>query len=412
MKTGLASALCLLLATVPTLAATPAQRLAEVDARLAELEQRQHRRSHVTVSGFLRFASETQTRVHDSAGNSLSFRDALAADDWNNRRLSRAGIQFNARLEDRTEAVLQLIGAGSEDYNVDAQWAFIGYHLTPDLQVRAGRIVLPLYLHSQYLNAGYTHPWIEMPTEVYGAVRAQTFEGLDLSWNLNQGMANHRLNLFWGNYQVQSPVAPGVELDYRVRNQHGINLRSRYGDLTTWLAFTASQGTLDLAPVGAGAYSLDGAYTHYLTAGAQYDAGRWLLMTEVTELKLSAPQHWFPTQPAGYVLAGYRIGNLMPHLTWAFADSVGRVTDPGAEALYRRFAIRQKSWTLGLRYDISNGLALKAEASRYYDFSNQGLVTRGAFEGPEDPVNCPAAGICAPAGQRPLVFRLALDAVF
>src|SRR5690606_20304789 len=166
-----------------------------------------------------------QTHVRDSAGNELSFRDVLAPDEWNNRRLSRAGLQFNATLSDRVEAVLQLLAAGEDDFDLRAQWAFLGYHLTPNLQLRAGRMVLPLYLHSQYLNAGYTHPWIEMPTEVYGAVRVQSIEGIDLSWNLNSGPANHLLNLFWGNYDLRSPVAPGLSLDYQVQNQHGINLR-------------------------------------------------------------------------------------------------------------------------------------------------------------------------------------------
>lgn len=415
MKFAHVGAVCLLAVSLPVslpAAETLEQRLAATEARLAALEHQDFRPQQITATGFLRFATETQTSIQDSADNDLSFRDALTADEWNNRRLTRAGLQLNARISDQAEAVVQVLSLGAEDYQLSAQWAFVGYNLTPDLQLRAGRIVLPLYLHSQYLNAGYTHPWIEMPTEVYGAVRTQTFEGIDLSWNLNTGAINHRLNVFWGNNDLRSPVAPGTQLDFAVRHQHGINLRSSLGDFTSWLSFSNSLGTLDLTPVGAGAYSLDRDYVHYISGGGQYDNGELLLMAEFTELKVSAPHGWFPTQPAGYLMAGYRFGKLMPHLTWGFVDSTGTVTDAGGEALYRSFAIRQKSWTLGARYDVSNGLAVKAEVSRYYDFSHRGLVTRGVFEGPVDTINCGPQGICAPHESQPLVVRLAVDAVF
>ncbi|MCK5873598.1 MAG: hypothetical protein KAG82_02785 [Alcanivoracaceae bacterium] len=399
------AATCLVAATGSVWAETLEDRLAAAESRLASLEQQNSVTERITVNGFIRFAMETQTSIKDAAGNELSYRDALAPDTWDNKRLSRAGLQLNAHISDEAEAVVQLLARGSEDFAAEAQWAYLAYNVRPDVTVRAGRLVLPFYLHSQYLNVGYAYPWVELPTEIYGAIPIDTMEGIDATWNINTGSINHKLNVFWGSMEVD---VDGTV--FEIDHQHGVNLRSSLGNWTSWLSYTSSLVTLDLSAVlvpPLAPYSLDRAYAHYTGAGLQYDNGSLVLMAEVTELKISAPANWFPTQPAGYVMAGYRFGKLMPHITWAYVDAEDSsdVVDPVARAaLYDTYADRQKSWTLGARYELTTGIALKAEASRYYDFSNDKVSTQGVFSGP--------TGSGAPDESNPLVFRLAVDAVF
>jgi hypothetical protein len=380
------------------------QRLAAAESRLAALEQQNSLTERITVNGFIRFAMETQTDIEDAAGNKLSYRGALAANAWDNKRLSRAGLQLNARISDDAEAVVQLLARGSDDFAAEAQWAYLSYDVHPDVTVRAGRLVLPFYLHSQYLNVGYVYPWVELPTEIYGAIPIDTMEGLDASWNLNTGNINHKLNVFWGSMDVDANGAM-----FQIDHQRGINLRSSFGSWTSWLSYTSSLVSLDLGIIDPALtpFNLDRAYAHYMGAGLQYDNGSLLVIGEITELKLSAPANWFPTQPGGYIMAGYRFGKLMPHITWAYVDALDSddVTDPTARAaLYDSYADRQKSWTLGARYELNTGIALKVEASHYYDFSNDRVNTQGVFAGPN--------GSGAPDASSPMVFRLAVDAVF
>lgn len=410
------SAACLLAASVSVSAQTLEERLQAAESRLASLEQQNTFTDRISVNGFIRFAMETQNNIKDVAGNELAYRGRLAADEWDNRRLTRAGLQLNARISEEAEAVVQLLSRGTDDFAVETQWAYIGYNLRPDLKVRAGRIVLPFYLHSQYLNVGYAYPWVELPTEIYGAIPIDTMEGLDATWSFNTGNINHSMNVYWGSMSVD--VADRL---FEVNHQRGANLRSSLGNFTTWLSYTSSLVTLDLtgaapAPFAANdfvPYSLDNTYAHYTGVGLQYDNGSLVMMGELTELKIDAPDNWFPTQPGGYVMAGYRFGKLMPHITWAFMDAQGSSsvsTLPG-QALFSNYADRQKSWTLGARYELTSGVALKAEASRYYDFANDGQNTRGAFDGPADP-SCPPFGVCGVGTDNPLVFRAAIDAVF
>lgn len=401
--TRIAAAL-LATATGPIWAETLEERLAAAETRLASLEQQNSVADRITVNGFIRFAMETQTNIKDASGNQLNYRGALEADSWDNKRLTRAGVQLNARISEDAEAVVQLLAKGSDDFATEAQWAYLAYNLRPDVTVRAGRLVLPFYLHSQYLNVGYAYPWVELPTEIYGAIPVDTMEGVDATWSINSGNINHKLNVFWGSMEVDVN-----DTLFEIDHQHGVNLRSNWGNWTSWLSYTSSLVSLDL-PAPVSAYSLDRAYAHYTGAGLQYDNGTLVVMAEMTELKISAPANWFPTQPAGYVMAGYRFGKLMPHLTWAYvnAEDSTDVDDPTARtALYDTYADRQKSWTLGMRYELTTGIALKAEASRYYDFSNDRVSTQGVFAGPPDPV---VSG--APDESDPMVFRLAVDAVF
>ncbi len=407
MKLTRIAAACLVAATGSVWAETLEQRLAAAESRLASLEQQNSVAERITVNGFIRFAMETQNNIEDAAGNKLAYRNSVVADEWDNRRLSRAGLQVNARISDDAEAVVQLLARGSDDFAAEAQWAYLGYNVHPDVTVRAGRLVLPFYLHSQYLNVGYAYPWVELPTEIYGAIPVDTMEGIDATWTLNTGSINHKLNVFWGSMDVDAG-----DLIFEIDHQHGINLRSNIGNITTWLGYTSSQVSLDLTPVLPTAqYNLDRAYAHYMSAGVQYDNGRLVLMGEATELKISSPDHWFPTQPAGYVMAGYRFGKLLPHITWAYVNAHGTsevdpTPPPGAFAstLFADYADRQKSWTLGARYDLTAGVAVKAEASRYYDFGDDRLTTQGVFSGP--------AGSGAPDNSNPMVFRLAVEAVF
>ncbi|PKM22317.1 MAG: hypothetical protein CVV10_04885 [Gammaproteobacteria bacterium HGW-Gammaproteobacteria-14] len=385
-----------------------ANRLAQTEARLASLEQQNSVEQRIQINGFLRFAMEQSNDIKDAAGNDLLYRGTVDDDSWNNRRLTRAGLQVNARISDDAEAVVQLLSRASEDFNVEAQWAYLAYDVAPSVKLRAGRLVLPFYLHSQYLNVGYAYPWIELPTEIYGAIPVDTMEGLDATWTVNTGPVSHSINVFWGSMQVD--IGNGLLFD--INNQHGLNIRSSMGNISTWAGFTSSQVNLDLSSIFAAipdptSYNLDKAYAHYASVGIQYDNGSLLMMAETTELKINAPDNWFPTQPASYVMAGYRFGKVMPHLTWAMVDArgVGKVDDSLpfgiAQSLFDDYADRQKSWTLGARYDVTSGIALKAEATRFYDFDNDRVNTSGTFNG---------GG--APDKANPMVFRLAVDAVF
>jgi hypothetical protein len=402
-------------------AETLEERLDRAESRLASLETQNRQEERITINGFLSFGMERTSSDITDKGTVLGTSDLTyrgTGSRWDTRRLSRAGLQFNARIDEDTEAVVQLLARGDteNDYNVDAQWAYIAHDLTPNLTARAGRLVLPFYLHAQYFQAGYAYPWIELPAEVYGLIPKETHEGVDLVWRANTGQINHSINLFWGSMDVRTDA--GV---YEVRNQTGLNVRSHWQNWSSFIGYTFSDVSLDLSetdlsPLGLSpslaAWSLDDAYAYFATAGIQYDNGSLLVMAETTQLGINTFEGWFPKTPSRYLTLGYRFGKLMPHVTWAQTDASGK-NCPNALAseacfLYADQAYRQKSWTFGARYELTSGVALKAETTHYYDFSSSKVKTSGYFEpaDPDVPFNA------APSSDKPAVYRLAVEAVF
>ena len=387
-------------------------RLAATESRLAALEETifasSSQRVPIKINGFLSWSAARTSVIRNDAGDKLTF-DSWDT-QWNHGRRTRAGVQFDAALSDKARAVVQLVSTGSDDFGAEAEWAYLSYEVSGDSTVRAGRMVLPFYMHSQYAQVGYAYPWVEMPLEVYQLVPMNAHEGVDLTWRFRTGAVSHALNTYLSGMDVQS----GDDL-YVVRDMYGINLRSSFGDWTTWLGYSQGDVSLDLsrliAVVGQDFSSRDERAV-FLSAGLQYDNGRLLIMAESNQLSLDTTENWFPEQDGSYVTLGYRFGKLMPHLTWARVDhvSMSEVTDPVAMALYMGQASRHEAWTLGFRYDLVPGIALKADVSTYDDLG-PGRKQVGGFFGNPRPAD-PMMPDTLPDGGTPALFRLAVDVVF
>lgn len=57
-----------------------------------------------------------------------------------------------------------------ENYTPTVEWAYLQYAVTESLDVRAGRVVLPVFITSEYRKVGYANPWVRPPQEVYRTV--------------------------------------------------------------------------------------------------------------------------------------------------------------------------------------------------------------------------------------------------
>ena len=410
------------------------QRLEEQQERIDELESSRFdssgsggRGPKVDVSGFINTGFQ-QTNL---GPNDPVYRENSGATDSEVRatNFTSAGLQVDGTITNDLSGTVQFLAEGQEGLDARMEWAYLTYDLASSVEVRAGRIVAPLYMNSQSFYVGYSHPWVEPPAEVYDTAAVRTFDGADISWQFNTGEIAHTLNYYAGSAPVDTLIQ-GNNVIFDVHNLHGLNLSSTYGNLNTWLSYNNGDVGLDLPsacisnpgprppnppPAGTGCttvgnfnqYSLDNDDAYFGSVGFEYDNGNVLFTAEHIELDIKG---WFPKSRAHYATLGYRFGAWMPHLTWANteSDSFDEVEgDLGAETLYNNLKSNQSSWTLGLRGDVAPGLALKAEVSTYYDIGerNAGLAPNpkdsGLFSGaiPDDE-------------EDPMVFRLAANLVF
>lgn len=414
--------------------ASDAVALEELEQRLSRLERQGQQYSsaatdwtdRVSINGFMTYGLTRHDIHQKQGGTALTNPDAgqrftyleRVTDEVSHRELSRAGIQFNADINDRTSAVVQLLARGRDNYDAEVQWAYIDYKLLPSLSWRGGRLMLPNSMHSQYYNVGYAYHWAALPSEVYDIVPFDTMDGMDLTWRFNTGSLSHELSAFYGSLDVPDNTLPATVV-YQGRDYGGVNLRSRWGNLNTYLSYSHAKLTADLSPVDAAlglpptfaAASIDDASISGTSVGFTYDNGSFMLMGERSDLD---PKAWFPYRWGGYVSTGYRFGKWMPHVTWGATNS-GDISSVltndnlADDTLALSNMIRGKSWTYGLRYEVASGMDLKIEAQRFYDMSNEkyertGSNVNGMFS------SSFAAGPLE--DEHPTVYRIAVDVVF
>ena len=101
-------------------------------------------------------------------------------DDLTFKDESLFGIQFSSDLGDGLSATVQLTAEGSNDFDVEAHWAYISYQINDNHKINAGRLATPLFNQSEYELVGFAHNYARLPKSVYWGFDFNTFEGVSL----------------------------------------------------------------------------------------------------------------------------------------------------------------------------------------------------------------------------------------
>ena len=91
---------------------------------------------------------------------------------WSADADSRLGLQLTTNFASRLSAVVQVVSEQRYDgtYRPAVEWANVKLQATPDLSVRAGRVVLPIFMVTDSRKVGYANVWVRPPVEVYSLV--------------------------------------------------------------------------------------------------------------------------------------------------------------------------------------------------------------------------------------------------
>jgi len=313
-----------------------------------------------------------------------------------------AGLQFDYKLDDQLSAVVQLQAEGRDEFNVDTSWAFLRYKLGPSTTVRAGRMVAPLYLYADSIDVGYTYPWVRPPIEMYSTA-ALPYTGVDLNQSFNFGNWNNSLQVIYGDItgtQGKGGAKADVSTDYLA----GLALTFNNDAWTFRLAaFHFDNFGLDTS-IGQFSGNLD-----YYSGAVRYDNGALLVLVEGRKVAPTGDVEKFanPETDGFYTTVGYQIDKFMPYATWAKGYSVKE------QQIYMEQHL--ESYGLGLRYNLTDKVVIKGEATKYQSFDGTGGVATMS----ELPV--PNLGALAPGNSAALqklnddgatVMSLGVDAIF
>ena len=154
---------------------------------------------NIQVSGF---ASVIGSQVLDGSGYVADYPNLGAYDDQLDLgQESKMGLQLSANVTEEMRATMQVMSRANNNYDPQVEWLFMNYAIRDDLELQAGRLRVPVYYYSEYMDVGYAYPWIRVPADAY-SLDLTTFNGLQLNYRTNMGAVDISSALFTGRQQA------------------------------------------------------------------------------------------------------------------------------------------------------------------------------------------------------------------
>jgi hypothetical protein len=309
------------------------------------------------------------------------------------------GLQVQKQVNDSTSATGQLVSRGSDDYSTEAAWAFITYAANDDLDIRMGRLRIPFFYYSDFLEVGYAYNWIRPPEEVY-RIPFSSIDGFDISQRFSSGNMDGSVQFYYGRYQGAFKTATA---DYKAdfKNFTGLAINANLGDFGGRISYHQAELILDTSVAGttisdaialAGAiaavpagvdvgaatgnpalagfvgvgdasaaenFSLTGQTSRFYEAAAFYDNGDISVVAEWT--MLDHDNSIFLDDQAWMLSTSKRMGDMTAHLSYSTQKDELDSDNEGTIQGQLPLQAEETSITLGLRYDYDSSTALKFE---------------------------------------------------
>ncbi|REC94252.1 porin [Kushneria indalinina] len=343
----------------------------------------------VTLSGF-----GTLGLIHSDQDRADFVRDTGqpkgAEKGWSARTDTRLGLQASVRLTDELDTVVQGMSQyhSSGDFSPELMLAFVRYAPDPGFQLRVGRLGWDVDLISESRYVGFAYPWIRPPVDHFGVLQLTYIDGADVTFTRPVGDDLVWARLVAGRSDSRFFMSDALEADFDAHNVLGGHLNYETGPWRFRAGYTRVRSEVSFSGGDADLidqmFNIDAnRYLNYLTGfdelqvyslGAAYSSGPLQLQAIWNRDILADGDTWLDT---GFVSAAWRMDRWTPY---AMASGT-RTHDSREDPIGSN--IEQNTWSLGLRYDVTTHLALKAQFDRIHTRS-PGLLWRGIDDGWKD----------------------------
>ncbi|MCG7566844.1 porin [Pseudoalteromonas sp. CnMc7-15] len=345
-------------------------------------------------------------------GQTLDDDDTLYGydNDFNMEQESKFALQVSADLQERLSATAQVIARGENDFDAEFEWAYLTYEISDNSQLSAGKMRIPFYRYSDFLDVGYAYRWVRPPQSVYN-LSFTTYEGLSYLHNSTLGDWDSALQLMYG--AVNDDIVAVTNNDAAELNDTlGVNWTLSRDWFTARVAYFMSEASIDVSNSaqltsllnGLDGYGLseqrqdleieeDDAYFAAIGFGVDYN--NFLFDAEYTQFEVE--DSILAKQRQYYASVGYRIDDWTVHFTYENNDDENdsselntipaqiqtpngpinvstNPSDPNAPLLrdVTNFALlsqraESNTYTIGARYNFHPSAAFKIDVSRFED---------------------------------------------
>ena len=108
-------------------------------------------------------------------------------------------LQTTATLGEGLSATAQIMARGRDDFDAEFEWAYISYEVGEQGQINAGRLRIPFYRYSDFLDVGYAYNWLRPPSTVYN-LPFSNFDGISYTHNHTIGDWDSSVQLSFGSF--------------------------------------------------------------------------------------------------------------------------------------------------------------------------------------------------------------------
>lgn len=305
---------------------------------------------------------------------------------WSGKIDSLVGIQANFQVTEKLDAVAQVVSHYRYDKTFwpDLTWAFLKYDHDSNFSLRAGRLGTEFYMLADSRQVGYSYLTVRPPGDYYGALPFSYIEGTDLQMTtplvdglvrgkVYSGVSREKAPLADRQWDLDGSRMTGGHIDYlsgswqwrlgyaQIRFNHDLPL----ADLRDTLNTAGAQAA-------ASAISVEDKLSRFYSAGVAYDKGPLQV-----QLMLSETRHdsdIFENSRSGYLIAGYRIGEVTPFAGYSWVRSSPKMLSTGLPNVGALTVLNatlastladshsdQHTTILGARWDFRRNTALKAQ---------------------------------------------------
>lgn len=314
-----------------------------------------------TVAGGMTFENDTE---YHGMNDSLSFSD-----------LSLFGLQVSADLGEDLTATAQILSRGSNNFDAEFEWAYVSYQFNDKLNFKAGRLRLPTYYYSEFLDVSFAYHWLTPPQEMYAAI-ITNYDGISAYYADTMGDVDYSIQVGSGKRSDFFEGFGNFEADYKLIT----NIDFTYDVWSTKLVYMIANNALedmDLSqlqalftePKYANALSVDD-NDYYIAGLASYlNLGPVLLGVEYTEIKYDDIEFVLNSDERLLVTAAYSFDKYTVHYSYSSSQQVSDATmlggsDPRYATLKGLGIVTGadiKTHTLGVKYDFHPSASLKLD---------------------------------------------------
>lgn len=304
-----------------------------------------------------------------------------AGDSWSAKTDSVLGVQADWRVAPQWQAAVQVMSRYEEhaSFRPQVSWAFVKYEPTPNLSLRAGRLGTEFFMMADSRWVGYSFLTVRPPGDYFWYLPFYSIHGGDAALSLPVGEGIVRGKVFYGlsrgsiplgdeQWNIKDSPMAGAYLEYQsgpwqVRGSYA-NIRFEH-DLP--LAPVMARKARTLTAAARDYLHAKGTRTHYYSVGVVYDRGP--LQAQLMLNHIEQGSNALESSDGGYLLFGYRVGNLTPFVGFSrvISHDGGRpslgdaASDQVARYVIEDSHAEQSTVFAGVRWDLARNVALKAQ---------------------------------------------------